>query len=82
MDGDDFLRRDKKKEKKAKKKKKIFGKFIIFILLILITVLGGYLGYSITKNGGGLQGLLATALGQDIEQLEDVDPINVLVLRS
>ena len=77
------MRRDKRKKEKAKKKKKgIFGKVVLFLLLILLTGLGAYLGYSITKNGGGLQGLLATALGQDIEQLEEVDPINILVLRS
>ena len=77
------MRRDKRKKEKSKKKKKgIFGKIVLFLVLILLTGLGAYLGYSITKNGGGLQGILATALGQDIEKLEDVDPINVLVLRS
>lgn len=71
-----------RKKDKEKKKKSIFGKIMLFLLLIVLTLGGAYLGYSITKNGGGLQGILATALGQDIEQLEEVDPINVLVLRN
>lgn len=73
------MRREKNKEKK---KKYIFGKIMLFLLLIVLTLGGAYLGYSITKNGGGLQGVLATALGQDIAKLEEVDPINVLVLRD
>lgn len=73
------MRRDKKS--KTKKKKKIFGKLIAIIIVFLFTGLGAYLGYSISKNGGGLQGLLATVLGQDIEDLQDLDTINILVLR-
>lgn len=70
-----------KKDKKEKKKKGMFGKIFLFLLLIFLTLGGAYIGYSITKNGGGIQGMLATALGQDIEELEEVEPINVLVLR-
>lgn len=80
-DGDDDLgKREKPKEKKKKKKGK--GKVILILLFVLIIGLGGYLGYSIQQNGGGLQGVLATVLGQDIEKLENLDTIHVLVLRS
>lgn len=72
------MRRDKKN--KEKKKKKSIGKVVIVIIVFIIIALGAYLGYSIHKNGGGLQGLLATLLGQDAEKLEDLDPINVLLL--
>lgn len=75
-------RRVKQKEKKEKKKKKKTGKVIFFLILFLIIGLGAYLGYSIHVNGGGIQGVLATMLGQNVEKLEDVDTINVLVLRS
>lgn len=68
--------------REKKKKKKNTGKIVLLIILFLMIVLGAYLGYSIQKNGGGLQGVLATVLGQDIEALEDLDPINVLVLRG
>lgn len=74
------MRRDKKD--KTKKKKKHIGKIVITIILLIMIALGAFLGYSIHINGGGLQGLLATLLGQNAEKLEDLDPINVLVLRS
>lgn len=66
---------------KEKKKSKI-GKIILSFILIIIIGVGSYLGYSIYKNGGGVQGILATMLGQNIQELEDVEPINVLVLRN
>lgn len=76
------MRREKreKKEEKTKKKKK-GGKIFLIFLLIFIACLGAFLGYRIQKNGGGLQGMLVTMMGQNIEKLEDVDPINILVLR-
>ncbi len=73
--------RNEKKKKSKKKKKGLKKIFIIFILFFMI-VLGSYFGYSISINGGGLQGLLATVLDQDTEKLEDLDTINVLLLRS
>lgn len=74
------MRKDKKE--KEKKRKKRNGKIIFILILFIIIGLGGYLGYSIHKNGGGLQGLLATVLGQDAEKLENLDPINILLLRN
>ncbi len=74
------MRRDKKS--KEKKRKKRSSKFIMILILLIILSLGCYLGYSIYKNGGGLQGLLATVLGQDAEKLENLEPINVLLLRN
>ena len=65
-----------------KKEKKNIGKVIIIIIFISLIALGSFLGYSIHKNGGGLQGLLATILGQDAEKLENLDTINILVLRN
>lgn len=67
-------RREKKKEKKNT------GKIILIIILFLIAFLGAYLGYSIQTKGGGMQGVLATILGQDAETLENLEPINILVL--
>ena len=68
------------RKNKRKKEKKRTGKVILSIILILLFALGSFLGYSIAKNGGGLQGLLATVLGQNIEELEDLDTINILLL--
>ena len=74
------MRRDKKS--KQKKKNKTIGKIAIALILLIMVGLGSYLGYSIQVNGGGLQGLLATILGQDAEKLENLDTMNVLVLRN
>lgn len=67
--------------KKDKKKKHIFRKFLLIILLILVVFAGSFVGYSVYKNGWGFQSLLATALGQDEETLQNLDTINVLLLR-
>lgn len=72
----------KDKNRKSKKAKKNTGKIIFLIIILLIIGIGAYTGYFIQKNGGGLQGLLATVLRQDVEKLEDLDTINVLILRS
>lgn len=72
-------KRDKKN--KEKKKKKGFGKVFIVFMLIVIVIFGAYMGYSIYKNGGGLQGVLATVLGQDMDELQDLDTMHVLLLR-
>ena len=69
------------KDKAKKENKKSIGKIVLITIMIIIFALGAYLGYLIQINGGGLQGLLATLLGQDAETLRDLDTINVLVLR-
>lgn len=72
----------KKKEKKAKKKKKnkhIILKIFLIILIIIIASIG-YLAYKTKKNGGGMTGLLTTVMGQEDVPIEEVDPINILVL--
>lgn len=68
--------------RREKEKKNSFGKIILVIILLFIIFLGTYLGYRIQKNGGGMQGILATFLGQDAETLENLEPINVLLLRN
>ena len=72
------MRRDKRSKEKKRKKRNL--KIIMILILFIIIGLGSYLGYSIHKNGGGLQGLLATVLGQDAEKLENLEPINILLL--
>ena len=68
--------------RRKKEKKKNTGKIILLIILFIMVFLGAYLGYSIQRNGGGVQGVLATILGQDAEVLENLEPINILVLRN
>lgn len=53
------------KLKQTKKKKKGIGKKILLVLVLLLLVIGGIFAYKVHKNGGGLKGLLATAVGHD-----------------
>lgn len=67
-------------EKNKKKKKHTVLRVLLAIFIILILTIGGFLGYSVYKNGWGLRGVLQTALGQDNEKLQDLDPFTVLIL--
>ena len=69
--------------KKRKKKKSKIGLFFrrIFIILILIIMIFSIIFYlKVKENGGGKQGIVATLLGQSIEDIENVGRINVLLL--
>ena len=67
-------------EKNKKKKKHTVLRVLLAIFIILLLTVGGFLGYSTYKNGWGLRGVLQTALGQDNEKLQDLDPFTVLIL--
>ncbi len=80
------VRQDKKeirKEKKEKKRKsrgwKIF-RLLLIIALIAIIIYAGIFLYKMSKNGGGLQGFMATAMGHDEYTLKDLDKINFLLI--
>ena len=73
-------KKEQKKEKKKKSKVRKVIKWILLILLIAVVAYGCYFGYRVYKNGGGLSGFLATAVGHDENTLKDLDRINVLIL--
>ena len=69
--------------KKKKKKRNSIGLFFrrLFIILILLIIIFSVLFYlKVKENGGGKQGIVATLLGQSIEDIENLDRINVLLL--
>lgn len=72
-----------KQEKKQKRKKspawRIF-KLILIILLITLLIYAGIFTYKFIKNGGGLQGFIATAMGHDENTLKDLDKIYFLLV--
>lgn len=71
------------KNKKSKKKLKTVRKvkrIVVTILLLLIIALGCTVGYKINNNGGGLTGTLATLLGEDIEEINNLEPIKILIM--
>ncbi len=73
----------KSKKKKTKKKKSSLGgliKRLLLIIFLIIVVVGILFYMSVKKNGGGLQGVLCTIFGQSVEDLDKLEPINVLLL--
>ena len=70
-----------KNKKKKTKKYTILKTLLILILLILLSVIS-YFIYGTIKNGGGTQGLVATAMGQTLEEIEKLEPFSALLLGS
>lgn len=66
--------------KKKKKKKSGIVKKILLIIIILLIGCAGLIGYKTHINGGGMQGLLSTLVGNNKETLEKLEPIQVLLL--
>ena len=67
------------KKKKTKKKHRVL-KVFLFILLMIILFIGGFLGYSVYKNGWSLKGILQTVTGQSEEKLQNLEEFKVLIL--
>lgn len=68
-----------KEEINKRKKKKIWKKILLLILLIIIVIIGWFI-YKTQKNGGGLSGMLATAVGHDENTKKNLNEIKVLIL--
>ena len=72
-----------KNEGKVTKKKHGFFikiiKFLLVIILLIICAIGGFVGYSVYKNGWGIKSLIQTAVGSNTP-LEEMDEFQVLVL--
>ena len=83
------IKEEKKKNKKAQKeakkearKRKVRNFFlkILFLLILIIIVLGILFYHKAVENGGGIKGALITVLGLSVENVDDLKPINVLLL--
>lgn len=70
---------DNKNFKPKKKKKNKVLLTILVILLILLILAGSWFGYRVYKNGGGLQGVLATIVGHDENTLKNLPKVYCLV---
>ena len=72
---------DKKEQRvRTKRKKKHTGRKILLFILLLVIVAGAWFGYRTHKNGGGLSGFLATAVGHDENTRKNLKEIKVLVM--
>lgn len=72
-------KREENAEKSTKKKSGILKKILIFLIIVLILI-AGFIIYKVQANGGGLQGLLLTVVGHDQQTVEELNPIQVLIL--
>lgn len=72
----------KEKAEKKKKRRKIAKIIRTILLLILIGLIGYgiYFAYKVNQNGGGVSGIVKTAMGYDEEKKKDMQPINILLL--
>lgn len=63
-----------------RRKKNRMGLKIFIVILIILALLAGFFIYKINKNGGGMQGMIATVLGHNAEKLKDLEPLYFVVL--
>lgn len=68
------------KQTKEKKKNKGIGKKILVIIIMALLVFIAIFAYKVHKNGGGLQGILATAIGHDQNTLKSLPKMYCLLL--
>ena len=73
------IKNNKEKKKTQKKKKHPIRNFFIFLFIVII-ILGVLFYMKVQENGGGIQGILCTILGQSVDNLDDLEPINILLL--
>lgn len=73
---------NKSNNAKKKTKKYRFLKSILLLLILAILVFIGYFIYGTIRNGGGTQGLVATAIGQTKEEIENLEPFSALLVGS
>ena len=72
----------KENKKKRKTKKHTFLRTLLILILLIILSIIGYFIYGTVKNGGGTQGLVATAMGQTQEEIENLEPFSALLIGS
>jgi len=71
-----------KNNKKKKSKKTTILRTLLILILVIILAIIAYFVYGTIKNGGGTQGLVATAMGQTKEDIENLEPFSALLLGS
>lgn len=74
------VKKQEKKERKKKSKARKIVKILMLLILIMILIFAGMFIYKVAKNGWGLQGFVATAMGHDENTLKDLNPINFLLV--
>ena len=70
---------EKTKDKPKEGKKRIGLKIFLVVLLILIAA-AALFTYRVYRNGWGMQGLIATTLGHDINTLKNLEPVTFVLI--
>lgn len=73
------IKQEKKEKRKKSKGWKIF-KTLLILALIASIIYGAIFAYRVVKNGGGLQGIIATTMGHNEYTLKDLNKINFLLI--
>lgn len=68
------------KTKNDNSNKKSTWKKVVLILLLIILIAGSVFAYKVHKNGGGLTGILATAVGHDENTKKNLGEFQCLIL--
>ena len=83
--------KDKSKEEKRKSSKKEQKsinssnnsksfKIILIVIVILFLILGAIFAHKVIRNGGGLQGFMATAVGHNENTLKELEKLTFLIV--
>lgn len=75
-EGNRKTKRENLRRKKLRRAKRIVISFLSILIISAIAIFA----YKIYRNGGGLTGALATILGEDAQTLENLEPIQILVM--
>ena len=68
------------KPTKPQKRPRRLMKTVLVLLVLGAIILGYYTYHKIQELGGGITGVLATLLGESQETLENLEPINIVVM--
>ncbi len=70
----------KKDKQTNEKKKRRIGLKIFLVILFILAIAGCVFAYKVTKNGGGLKGILATTVGHDENTVNTLPNLYCLLL--
>jgi len=76
---EEIWEKNKWNKKRKRKKKKKWKKVLLFIFILLLAA-GGWFGYRVHQNGGGLSGMLATVIGHNENTKKNLGEFRVLIL--
>lgn len=74
------MKNKQRNERRNKRRKKKIWRKIFLLIFIILLILIGIFAYKTHKNGGGLSGMIATAVGHDENTKKDLNEIKILLM--